>query len=261
MKRILILFLLQISFGVQAQKQFFISFDGIEIAYTDEGKGTAVVLVHGFINDGSSWNATVLKKELLQKGYRVIVPDLRGNGSSGKPQEEKFYTDDAEIKDLQGLTSYLKLKKFTVVGYSRGSIITAKWLTVDKHIKKAVLGGMGIDFTDPDWERRILFANAFAEGAVLTEETKGAVAYAISLNADVKALHYLQKHQPVTGLIALGEIKSKVLVVAGDKDLENGNPEALHSAIPKSEFVLLKGNHNDVYKTDSFSKAIISFLK
>ncbi|AIY14898.1 alpha/beta fold hydrolase [Cellulophaga baltica] len=261
MKRILILFLLQISFGVQAQKQFFISFDGIEIAYTDEGKGKAVVLVHGFINDGSSWNATVLKKELLQKGYRVIVPDLRGNGSSGKPQEEKFYTDDAEVRDLQGLTSYLNLKKFTVVGYSRGSIITAKWLTVDMHIKKSVLGGMGLDFTNPEWNRRILFANAFAEGAELTEETKGAVAYAISVHADLKALHYLQKHQPVTSVFELGQIKSKVLIVAGDEDLENGNPKALHKAIPESAFVLLKGNHNDVYKTDSFSKAIISFLK
>ncbi|WFO16275.1 hypothetical protein M601_022050 [Cellulophaga baltica 4] len=72
MKRILILFLLQISFGVQAQKQFFISFDGVEIAYTDEGKGKAVVLVHGFINDGSSWNATVLKKNFYKKGIELL---------------------------------------------------------------------------------------------------------------------------------------------------------------------------------------------
>lgn len=260
MRGILVLFLLHISFGVQAQKQFFTSFDGIQIAYTDEGKGRAVVLVHGFINTGSSWEATVLKKELLQKGYRVIVPDLRGNGSSDKPHDAKFYQDDAEIKDLKGLTSYLKLKKLIVVGYSRGSIITAKWLTLDKRIKKSVLGGMGLDFTNPDWDRRILFANAFAEGAELTEETKGAVVYAKSVQADLKALHYLQKYQPVTSFFALGKIRSKVFIIAGDEDLENGNPEALHKAIPKSKFEIVEGSHNEAYKSASFSKAIISFL-
>ncbi|WP_158973437.1 alpha/beta fold hydrolase [Cellulophaga sp. L1A9] len=261
MRYILVLFFLQISFIVNAQTQFFSSFDGAKIAYSDEGNGSVVVLVHGFINSGSSWEATILKKELIEKGYRVIVPDLRGNGLSETSNEAAFYQEDAEVKDLQALISYLKIKKFGVVGYSRGSIVTAKWLTADKRIKKAVLGGMGLDFTNPEWDRRILFANAFAEGAVLTEETKGAVAYATSIHANLKALHYLQLYQPVTPVMELKKIKAKVLIIAGDKDLENGNPRELHAVIPKSKFVIIKGVHNEAHKTASFSKEILSFLR
>ena len=67
----------------------FSSFDKIKIAYTEEGNGDAIMLIHGFIMDGSSWNKTELKSQLLNSGNRVIVPDLRGNGSSDKPQGGK----------------------------------------------------------------------------------------------------------------------------------------------------------------------------
>ena len=41
---------------------FFHSFDQTKIAFTDQGKGEVVILIHGFISNGSSWNKTVLKK-------------------------------------------------------------------------------------------------------------------------------------------------------------------------------------------------------
>ena len=135
--------LLLIGVGSLAQQKSFQSFDNTKIAFTDEGNGAPILLVHGFINSGNSWNKTVLKKELLVKGYRVIIPDLRGNGLSDKPQQEEGYSNDAEVKDLVALATHLKLKKYKAIGYSRGSIVLAKLLTVDKRIKKAVLGGMG----------------------------------------------------------------------------------------------------------------------
>lgn len=261
MKNLAVIIFLHISFLCAAQTKYFDSFDGVKIAFTDEGKGAPVILVHGFINSGSSWNSTVLKKELLAKGYRVITPDLRGNGLSDKPTDDKFYKDDAEIKDLKLLVSHLMLKNFKVVAYSRGSIITAKWLTTDKRIKKAVLGGMGLDFTNPEWDRRVLFANAFADGAVLTEETKEAVNYAKSIKANLRALHLLQVYQPVTSIKELQNIKAKVLVIAGNNDFDNGSPNELHKAIPKSKLVIIEGGHNDALKTESFSTEIMTFMK
>jgi len=261
MKKYLFFFILPLVFLGHAQPQFFTSFDGIAIAFTDEGEGSPVFLIHGFINSGSSWEHTVLKKELLKKGYRVIIPDLRGNGASDKPHDTAAYSNDAEVKDLQALASHLKLKKFNVVGYSRGSIVTAKWLTYDQRIKQAVLGGMGLDFTNPNWERRILFANAFAEGAVLNSETEGAVAYAKSIKADLKVLHLSQVCQPVTTIAELAQIKAKVLVIAGDKDHDNGSPKELQNAIPKSKLTIIEGIHNEAHTSEAFSRAIISFLK
>lgn len=253
----LMIFIIMCAF-MSAQETSFHSFDETKIVYSDEGNGKAVVLIHGFINSRKSWNNTVLKKELLASGYRVIVPDLRGNGDSDKPYGPNAYSNDAEVKDLMALATHLGLKKYHAIGYSRGSIVLAKLLTQDKRIKKAVIGGMGIDFTNPEWDRRIMFAEAF-KGNV-TKETEGAVNYAKSINADLKSLHLQQKYQPVTSLKELKTINAKVLVIAGDLDTDNGDPAALQKEIPKSELKMVQGDHNGTYKTDQFSKTICSFL-
>jgi hypothetical protein len=99
-----------------------------------------------------------------------------------------------------------------------------------------------------------------AFNGVVTEETEGAVAYAKSIGADLRSLHLQQKYQPVTSIEELRTVKTKVLVITGDEDLENGNPELLHKAFPKSKFVIVPGNHNGTYKTEAFSKAVLSFL-
>lgn len=242
----------------QVKTEFFGSFDETKIAYTDEGKGDAVLLIHGFLNTKTSWESTFLKKDLLDKGFRVVTLDLRGNGESDKPQEDDAYAFDAEVMDIMFLMQQLRLRKYMAVGYSRGSIVLAKLLTKDKRVKKAVLAGMGIDFTNPYWKRRVMFMNAFAGN--VTEETQGAVDYAKSINADFRSLHLQQKHQPVTGKRELSNIKAKVLVIAGNKDLDNGNPEKLHKAIPKSKLKIIAGDHNGTYRTKAFSEAVVSFL-
>ncbi len=244
--------------SIQCQS-YFNSYDGAKIAYSDEGKGSPVLLLHGFLGTRKNWDNTALKQELLHQGFRVIVPDLRGNGDSDKPQNDAAYANDAEIRDLILLMDHLKLKKYKAVGYSRGSIVLAKLLTVDKRIKKAVLGGMGIDFTNPDWNRKLMFSAAFA--GEVNETTEGAVAYAKSIDADFRSLHLQQKHQPVTTLAQLAALKTNVLVIAGNRDRDNGNPSLLQKAIPKSRLVLVEGDHNGTYKTKAFSSSIMRFLK
>jgi len=259
LKYLVLHFILVVScYYTHAQKQYFTSLDGTKIAYTDEGEGFPVLLIHGFINTSNSWNKTVLRKQLLADGYRVIAPDLRGNGDSDKPHNDAAYADDAEVKDIIGLIDHLALKKYWSIGYSRGSIVLAKLLTQDKRIKKAVLGGMGVDFTNPNWDRRLLFAAAF--GGTTTPETEGAVNYAKSINADLKSLHLQQVHQPVTSITALKTISAKVLVIAGDEDKDNGAPFDLHKAIPNSTIKIVKGDHNNTYKTADFAEEVCSFL-
>eukprot|EP01137_Pigoraptor_chileana_P025326 Opistho-2@94671 len=150
-KYALILSILILSFSaIKAQNlKRFTSFDGQNIAYEDTGRGKAVLLLHGFINTGANWRKTALYKDLIEKGFRVIVPDMRGNGASDKPHEDKFYQNDAEVKDLMSLISSLKIKDYTLVGYSRGAIVAAKLLTKDKRVTKAILGGVGQHFTNP----------------------------------------------------------------------------------------------------------------
>jgi len=260
-KKHLISCLLVIAFmqKTTAQVNTFESFDGVKIAYTDEGYGEPILLLHGFLNSRKSWDNTVLKQQLINTGYRVIIPDLRGNGDSDKPKDEGAYGNGAEIKDLVLLMNRLKVEKYKAVGYSRGSIVLAKLLTEDDRIEKAVLGGMGIDFTNPEWDRKIMFANAF-KGEV-NHLTKGAVDYAKSINADFCSLYLQQKYQPVTSVKELNELVIEILVISGTDDLDNGSAEDLKNSFVKGKLEKVPGDHNGTYKTEAFSNSIIRFLE
>ncbi|WP_405397389.1 alpha/beta fold hydrolase [Maribacter sp. Asnod2-G09] len=255
---LLCLLLITLSQAVSSQSGKFESFDGTEIAYTDEGSGEAILLLHGFINSRQSWDKTALKKDLLNAGYRVIIPDLRGNGDSDKPQTEEAYQDNAEVKDVLLLMNHLNIEKYKAVGYSRGSIVLAKLLTEDDSIEKAVLGGMGIDFTNADWDRRIMFAKAFDDE--VNEMTKGAVDYAKSIHADLRSLHLQQKFQPVTSVSELNKIEIDVKVICGDEDNDNGNAQELSTAFKNGSLKRVPGDHNGAYKTIGFSLAVLQFL-
>lgn len=51
----------------------------IMLSYKKIGSGPAIVLIHGFPNDGSTWTSLI---PLLSKNYTYIIPDLPGAGRS-----------------------------------------------------------------------------------------------------------------------------------------------------------------------------------
>ncbi|HEY4609901.1 MAG TPA: alpha/beta fold hydrolase, partial [Ilumatobacteraceae bacterium] len=55
-----------------------IALGDLSFAVQDEGEGPAVVLLHGFPDSHALWRHQV--PVLVDAGYRVIVPDLRGFG-------------------------------------------------------------------------------------------------------------------------------------------------------------------------------------
>jgi pimeloyl-ACP methyl ester carboxylesterase len=215
--------------------------------------------VHGFIVNGESWKRTVLYNDLIKAGYQVITLDMRGNGKSDKPHEAPAYANDAEAKDIMGLLDQLKIKKYAAVGYSRGSIITARLLVLDKKIKKAVMGGMGTDFTNPEWPRRKLFYRALSGDTVA--ELAPMVDYVKKSKLDQQALALLQKEQPSTPKETLKKVKQPVLVICGSEDSDNGAAEDLAKLFPHGLYKTTPGDHNNASKSSEFSAAIVQFLK
>lgn len=238
---------------------YFSSFDGTKIYYEVRGKGKPVLLVHGFIVNSSSWKRTSLYTDLLNNGYKIILLDMRGNGKSGKPHDTAAYDNDAEAKDIMGLMDLLKIKQYSAIGYSRGSIITARLLVLDKRVQDAVLGGMGADFTNPEWPRRKMFYRALMGDSI--PEIQGAVDYVKSQGLDQLALAYLQKAQPSTPREALGKIKQPILVITGDKDADNGSAAELAKLLPNSSTATTPGDHNHASATTEFSHAVLDFLR
>ena len=243
-----------------AQTQSFESFDGTKIAFDITGEGKLILLVHGFISDRTTWDHTPLMRDLLAADYQVVRIDLRGMGESDKPHDSNKFANYAEVKDIMALATYLGFKKYDIIGYSRGSILTAKLLTMDKRVKKAVLGGMGQDFTKPDWDRRKKFGDIFSGLSHLYPDGAETVAIAHARGADTLVLGYLQRHQPVTSVKELSRIKIPVLVISGDQDTDNGSPEILAGMLKKSTLSICDGKHGEAAKTERFSKAVLDFL-
>jgi pimeloyl-ACP methyl ester carboxylesterase len=238
---------------------YFKSFDNTSIYYEVHGNGFPVLLVHGFIVNSNSWKHTALYDSLLNAGNKVILIDLRGNGRSDKPHTDEAYENDAEAKDIMLLMKELNIHNYDVVGYSRGSIITARLLVLDTRVRKAVFGGMGIDFTNPDWPRRIQFYHALAYDTVPALHSM--VQYVQRSNLDQQALALLQKYQPSTPKETLSKITKPVLVIHGDSDIDNGNASALAAIFPNATTAITPGDHNHASATPEFAAAVLQFLR
>lgn len=245
--------------SIKVDSGYFASFDKTKIYYEVHGNGFPVLLVHGFIVNSNSWKHAPLYDSLLGSGYKVILVDLRGNGKSGKPHTDSAYANDAEAKDIMLLMQHLNIKNYDVIGYSRGSIITARLMVLDKRVHKAVLGGMGADFTNPDWPRRIQFYHALESDTVPALHT---MVQSVQIqNLDQKALALMQKYQPSTSKEALSKIKIPVLVIHGDSDEANGSADALAALFINVQKAVTPGDHNHAAATPEFSSAVLQFLK
>jgi len=265
MKKILSAFAIIIacSLGLRAQQpegRFSTSFDGTKIYYEVKGEGYPVILVHGFTGTSQGWKHGSLYPALLTAGYKVIILDQRGNGLSDKPHTDAGYANDAEAKDIMGLASSLGFKNYDVVGYSRGSIITSRLIVLDKRIHKAVMGGMGADYTNPQWPRRIHAYKALM-GDTTMHDVDDMMVWIRKNNFDNLALAYQQKHQPSTSKKELSTVKIPVLLIDGTEDTTNGDVTDLQKLIPGSKMVSVPGNHNTAGNTVQFASAIIDFLK
>jgi non-heme chloroperoxidase len=89
----------------------------IRIHYEDHGAGAPVVLVHGYLADGHSWEKQ--ETALLTAGYRVITYDRRGAGASSRPAAGYDY--DTLAADLNTLLKALDLTGALLAGFCSGT--------------------------------------------------------------------------------------------------------------------------------------------
>lgn len=92
-----------------------IEVNGIRLAFDRRGKGTPMVLLHGFPLDHHLWDEVV---PLLEDRFDLILPDLRGFGSSSTV--DSFYTMEDFALDVAALLDHLDIQKAAVVGHSMG---------------------------------------------------------------------------------------------------------------------------------------------
>jgi pimeloyl-ACP methyl ester carboxylesterase len=96
-----------------------ILYKNTKISYSDTGKGTAIVLLHGFLENKTMWQDFI--PELSLKN-RIITIDLLGHGETECLGYVHSMEDNADV--VHEVLSNLRIRKAILVGHSMGGYVT-----------------------------------------------------------------------------------------------------------------------------------------
>jgi pimeloyl-ACP methyl ester carboxylesterase len=96
--------------------------DGSRIAYDVAGTGPVVILLHGGGQTRRIWHETGYVTR-LQKEFKVVAVDMRGNGDSDKPDDPSAYALDRLVADVLAVADSVGAKRFSLWGFSYGANI------------------------------------------------------------------------------------------------------------------------------------------
>lgn len=175
---------------------------GVKIAYTVQGTGSPVVLIHGLHSSAAmNWALPGVTAALAQS-HQVIAMDCRGHGKSDKPQTEAEY-GTAMVEDVVALLNHLDIRKAHIVGYSMGGMIALKMAVMHpERTQGLLLCGMG-------WLQDGSMLQGFWEHLPVRERLKGGS----SGSACMKGMARLA--------VTAAEVKSlkmSAAVIVGDRD-------------------------------------------
>lgn len=107
----------------------FVQTNGLRLHVVEAGPpgGPPAVLLHGFPELWYGWRRQI--GPLAGAGFRVLVPDQRGYGTSDKPPGVAAYRVDALAADVAGLLDALGLGEAAIVGHDWGAVV-AWWLAL-----------------------------------------------------------------------------------------------------------------------------------
>ena len=242
---------------------YFKSHDGLDLAYREMGKGQPVVLVHGLFSNGwVNWIRYGHTQLLVDAGYRVIMPDLRGHGASAAPHDAAYYPPDVLAEDGETLIRHLGLTDYDLGGYSLGGRTVLRMLVRGARPRRAILSGMGLEgILDPD-KRRDFFRHVLTG---LGRHTRGsgawmAEAFLKTTGGDPQAMLPLLDSFVDTTREELAQIATPSLILSGREDHDNGSAAELAAAMPHAQLSEIAGNHMTAVLQPELGQSIKMFL-
>lgn len=210
-----------------------ITFKNANISFSDIGKGTAVVLIHGFLENATMWQNIVPE---LSKRNRVITIDLLGHGKT----DCLGYVHSMELfaETIEAVLKHLRIKKSILIGHSLGGYVALAF--AEKHPKKIKgLCLMNSTSNEDDNDRKALrirankmiqnnftnmvtmsFANVFGEQSrtIYKEEMKAAIKEALQtpLQGYIAAQEGMRIRPNRNGVLTKNDFKK--LIIIGEKD-------------------------------------------
>lgn len=107
------------------------TYKNIAVNYTVSGKGRAVILLHGFLENLTIWKHI---ENALSKKYKVICIDLLGHGKT--ENLGYIHTMRMQTKMVKALLNHLRLRKYVLIGHSMGGYVALSFAYLfSKNIK------------------------------------------------------------------------------------------------------------------------------
>lgn len=237
--------------------------DGVQLAVHEVGEGRPLVLIHGYFSEAdTNWIRYGHAALLAAAGFRVIMPDLRAHGESGKPHDPALYPKDVLADDQFALIEHLGLIDFDLCGYSLGGRTVARMLARGCRPGRAIISGMGLKGLTDTEARGDHFRHVLTN---LGKHERGspafmAEAFLKTTGGDPVALLRILDTFVDTPVEAISGFDLPVGVVCGEQDQDNGSAEALADALPQGRLIAVPGNHMSAVTRPELGQAIRNFL-
>jgi len=95
---------------------------GLKINYKTLGEGRPLLILHGWGSKSENWQR--VGEFLIEKGLKVIIPDLPGFGNSQEPPQSWGLADYCQF--IKEFVNSLNLEKFYLLGHSFGGALAVK---------------------------------------------------------------------------------------------------------------------------------------
>ena len=249
----------------EVQTHYWTASDGIELAWREVGRGKPVILLHGLFSDAHmNWIKFGHAERIAAAGFRLIMPDLRAHGLSGRPHDTSNYPQLVLVRDLRELVAQLGLTDFDLGGFSLGARTVIEAVIGGVRPRRAILSGTGLDVLT-NWEKRSQFYAAAIDrfGQVSHGDPHWiAVQFMKTMKVDREAARLLlgtmsdreDKHEMVDAF------SMPTLVVCGDQDDDNGSAVELAGILPNAEYAEIPGTHMSSITKSDLGEAIARFL-
>jgi len=247
----------------EASTHFWTASDGVELAWHELGEGRPAILLHGLFSDARmNWIKFGHAERIAAAGFRVIMPDLRAHGLSGKPHGAEHYPRGILARDLRELIGHLGITEFDLGGFSLGSRTTVEAVGEGLRPRRVILGGAGLEGLR-NWKRRKTF---FLEAIAMFDRVpRGdphwlSIQFMKSQGVDRIAAAQLLDSFENAFIDWLQAFTMPTLVVCGDQDDDNGSAEELAAALPNAIFREVPGTHMSSITRPELGEAIAGFL-
>lgn len=242
----------------------FASFDGAQLVWRELGTGRPVVLLHGFVSNAlTNWIRYGHAKTIAGKGFRVIMPDLRGHGGSAQPHDAAAYPPDVLATDGAALVEHLGLDDYDLGGYSLGAHTSVRMVLHGARPRRLIAAGMGLDGIENLNTRDEVYETAFDLDQEVDKRSAAGKAriFMGQTGSDPVALRGVWRSSVRTDPAELATISAPLLALCGAQDVDHrAGSERLAHLVQHGTFAEIPGNHMSAVADPALGRVIADWL-